>query len=1561
MGPASQQRTHLVQALFNGSGKANRPMSNLLGENKYQLSEKDYSGFVVFATMMPKTWASSQVWAAVWAEAVIPGFPVVSNFLKIKKECAGPIAALKIANNASNLGATAFASVKLSNMGAVIRIPVLHIASSTDTATGATKPSESSTVNLLKSICSTTVANEWLAANPVIPDFSQLKVTSTADLKLDFLSPKDRNIFKKMNASLSVVEAAGGHRLFLDFAVNREQVSYLCTNEFDDVRPIDLYGFVRVWADGRTASVSLPQTTKPLADIVATLPRGGEPRTNSDGVLIDFDSRLLYLPKVFDNVSLYDIKLRDALLNDDGTVCQFTGTGMRTLPPMQNVLIDWVNKKWSYANGSGNLEVRDMSRSRPVTPSHIRSFLASVVETGSSAMTFVSRTSNLASLVGMPAIDSPNKFVLDGVKLLQLNYRHEGTTIEGFCLWHIAELGKMYNKPEYEWQNELPQLAPYSDFCATVKRLVASIKKDEDTYYKEYSVITISEFLAQAILFGKYAEDFAAIDTQDKTDRAKYTAPPLDANYQLPDMPYMSESGAITKGMTKDQIKQARSTARGLMPHQLNVCNMLRDSPDNAIIAVQAGGGKTPIGVVDILKEMKLGVKGPFLVMCPAHLVSQYIQEFAHFTSGRINCIAVTKYTIDTLGFDALQKTIQAAPVNTVVIADYGLANGQMTVNVGYGTSSTEMYQVVEFLRQFRFQYVICDESHKLKNTSATVSRAVATLISDIPKKRLASGTFMDNSPSDIAGQMSLMDPTIFGSEENFNSKYSESGSKSKIVKYRPGAELEILNKLRTNTRYISVKRKEWAAALPPRIESMQHMVSLSTEQRRVYEIILQKSIEELQDAAKTNSKLADLLGIGVKSDPNADQEAIIADLDEEESDNDMVGGLDKLLQPYLARLEAFIVAPASDPLGNVELNGSDRISPKIEELVNIFREHVDVKKIPGKILVFTNQTDSAISLYDNLPDDIKKRTIHFESTNRDACGAEFETNDEKQMMIGVSQGMETGLNLQFCSRLIRCETVMSPGALEQGNARIGRPNIKVEETRPNTFYDWILADGTIDITKVAYLMTKKVRIAVIEEADNPLYVDLTNNIPELFKLSLDNIRTNNTESTLEPYLGNPNGVYRQFLQTEAADFENFRQTHPEILGPDGKLKMTEMKRSDNIDGSAIIRRIPYVPGLHLYGADKLGLVRLDQYLKSSEEEEIRKSLKKGGKPVTDKAVAPTIKNGARDAYIKDFRTRAIGLYVHTDAGEGKIKDMRVSKVAKPEVLVELATGEVVYLNVLAIYVVTKPQTCGEDIRGSLAKMTGDIPIDTPWVAPDIKVTVPSEAVIEKVEKKQKSADSKTLSVALNLVVTNDMVGLEFADPATNKKTAKILIGLKFLPSPHHAYAILKTPENMDAYFSALVTAGFAMPRPQLAAISAFYVSWTKMRKNVATLFGMAAATQQKNFYTMTHKPNPNKKTVIPYISTEDSVVYLCMPTAGIEGNKAAIKVRVPNVKFFTAPTTLTRYFNSPSDIVAFIKRLPLIGVKLTNEKDLHKAFVKLHKEVPKGTKKTMDDFFDTK
>lgn len=1513
-----------VTALYsNQPSTGKRPMSNLLDNKGYPLSQADYNGIVALFRMKESAWRNTQMWASIFSEIYAPDLTQARDIRTVAKEHRKWIS--EISKSFSALGSAKWAAAHKTDKGG--RATFLVYAN-TGLALSRSFPAV---------VDGPTFARYYQADSSRFNTDLQTITKKTSDLAYASLPPNVRAIFKALNGTFRTQIILGRMALFLDVPISKTQMEHICNNRFDDVRTVDLYGLVRTWAQGRTdTSVTLPSSTKPIADIAATLPPGGTPRLSEDGILVDSAGDLFYLPATVDNVSRYDTALAITLTGPGGVISQVheNEEAARKLPGGQNVFLDWVNYKWAYVNSSGNLEVTDLSRAQAGTPTHTVEFLNTLVA-AERGVSFISHVAQFASreLGSFPPI---RDFALQGSRLIGNHPDYEGTELSDFKIYNLAILADMADSTNYPGPFKDPKVTsdsfkPYKIFSEYVGKLAAAITKDPDPFYRDYGVKTMATVAAETILFSKYANQYDKVVQADRDRRAPYLEAPLDKSWKPVDLPYLADK-------------------RGWLPHQANVANALRNSPDNAILHVRAGGGKTPIIVTDILKEMKQGVKGPFLVMCPSHLVAQYVIEFSYFTESRINTIPVTSYTANKRrgGLEALQKMLDVAPINTVVIADYNLAKGSKTVNVGYGTSATQVYSIVEFLRQYRFAYVALDESHQLKNINSVQARAVGALVADIPKKRLASGTFLSNSPEDIAGQFALLDPSVFGTVEKFQARYSASGTSGRINKMAPGAELAILRKLRENSRYVQVNRKEWAAILPKSIENV-HLVSLSAAQRVLYESILQTSVEELQREAAKNPKLAALLGLVNLSEE--EREAAMDEMDEgEDKHSDLSGGLDELLRPFLARLEQFMCAPASDPLGST-LQGTDRVSPKVAEFARICREHI-AQGIPGKILAFTNQTASAVEIYNNLPADLKAVTLLYTAGQKTAVGAEFENNDKMQIMIGVGQSMETGLNLQFCSRLIRAETVMSPGALEQGNSRIGRPNVKASESRDAIYYDWILVDHSIDVTKIAYLLTKKVRIAAVEEADNPVYAGME--VPQLFKLTLDNILENNTQDTLAPYLG-PEGIYREYSKRLTEDYKVFRDANKHLLDDAGRLKMVPLARSENLAGSKIMRRVPYVPGAGLYKAKELGLVRLDEHLRTELSADDEDDDSDAGAPEVVLPSGNPIEDAKKQRQA-DFLSRVVGLQVHTERGDGEIigGSARVGLVR-----VRLKSGERFPFSALSVFVITKPQTSGKDIRLSLAKISGDIPIDTPSDVKDVKVLLPTK---NEIDTAQKRASSKSQELSLSLIVSNDLLGLELDNPKDNVLAAKTLKLAKFVEATPYVYAEIKNPQVLLRFMQKVSAAGYHSSPTLQSNIRAFYVQWSKMRKNAISFFGQATAANLKNFYNILHKPNPDPKLFLAYMLVENETVYLAMPISGHKGNLNVMnKIRVPGVRFYKAAPQLVRFFPNASSMIQFLASLSKAGVTIANDQELAAGIKHMRRLIPKVTKMTSEEFFQLK
>jgi hypothetical protein len=369
----------------------------------------------------------------------------------------------------------------------------------------------------------------------------------------------------------------------------------------------------------------------------------------------------------------------------------------------------------------------------------------------------------------------------------------------------------------------------------------------------------------------------------------------------------------------------------------------------------------------------------------------------------------------------------------------------------------------------------------------------------------------------------------------------------------------------------------------------------------------------------------------------------------------DDADSLEGLLGPYLARLEQFLTSPGRDEAA-IALSEQDKVSPKAKKIAEICRKHID-ENIPGKILIFTQFVDSAETIFEQLPQDLQDMCIHYTAANKFKCGEEFENNPQKRIMVGVETSMNTGLNLQFCSRLIRVESVWSPGTLEQGESRINRPNMKGKELRKHLYFDWVVVNKTIDVTKMGRLIGKLISAAKFENAYEPTYQALPDT--PLISMNMASLRSNNdVQETLREHLD----VFKQLGQVQADDFENYRN--------DPKIDKTFKPVAEGmiLEGSSLLREVPYVSGMDLFGAEDLGLAKFFAYCRHN----------------------PHAEHDPK------------GLICHTEFGDGVVTGM-----SKNRLRVKMGDGTTVSVMKLAAFIVTKGTTSTKSIRSQLAKLAG--------------------------------------------------------------------------------------------------------------------------------------------------------------------------------------------------------------------------------------------------------------
>jgi hypothetical protein len=1311
--------------------------------------------------------------------------------------------------------------------------------------------------------------------------------------------------------------------VFLDFKISAAEAQQLTTTDWPQIRTIDVYPLLLEWVHTFYGErTNPPLASFPVSRIAATLPADHVKyaRVNDKGISLGPNGKPYYFPAQIPKhqTTEYEEKYISAGSRADGsyaltdiyeaaTAYEQSQEIKTKLPHNCPVLIDWVNDKYSYTDTQGRLQVMDLMRYRAIEVTHVRTLLEER-HTNEDQIELWTRMGKSAGVFGTEFAPSPLDFEGPCAKY-ERHFRTAKTAIEWYGI--VEELWLKENDMEGVRYCDLatnawPLFRPLARYF---KKIAYAVKENIEAVYRDYSVKTVMENLSWLLLIAEYADQLGTLRENDLVARAPAIKQGIDPDWVLPPVPMI------------DRLREI-----GLIPHQVKIRNILRDSPLFALLPVQAGGGKSLLLITDILYEILFYRPFPYLLLCPGHLLANYVNEVLYFTGGQLNVLPINGLIIREHGFERLQKMLETMPRNTVVVVDYDtLRYRQQTIC--YGTSPIIVYPVIDFLRQFHFKYVGLDESHKVKNDSSR-TRSTMCLITDIPKIRLASGTMCHDSPSDLAMQVGVMDPTLFGTKNEFNARYGLSVSGGRVMHWKPGAQEKIQRKI--NSRIVTARamRKEWAAFLPNKHEWIGG-VDLHPAQQLVYDSILEETIEKIEQDSKNNKKLALFLG-------REDQ----AEEDDEDSvlDEDARAEMASLLRPYLARLERFLMAPAKDPLGDKLLRGEDRISPKVKLVLERVRLHlfggtvrdpqtgqqVEVPPQPGKVIVFTNNVVSAEEVYEVADEELKRCGILYKAEHKTEHGAQFEFVDRFKWLVGVEVSMNEGLNYQFAARTILPETVWNPGMREQGNSRTNRPELKKTDVRSNIYYDSVVVNYTIDITKAARLISKTISVAKFENNENPAYATIPD-VP-IIKMSLESIRTFNTWEYVDderPGLA----VYAQALaryeQVRDQDYQEYKDRFYAEYG--NRSFKTMLGIAPTPDDAKIMDHVPYVPGAQLLQQAKLKAVRIDEYLNIVEDE-----------MEEDGSEYDTIE--ARTLTLNGKRT-------HTEFGEGRI----VRNGSAKNVSVRLDSGYVVKVRKSAAYLID-PAYKGNQ-REIAASMLGMALIPVPAVmAPAMKLSHVQNKLAKAREDKKAARDArirlrakkKALTFDLQIVVTNGYLGLKYEVRADQQLAIQTMQACGFRNSSEYVRAVVPKSSDIAKQFREWKAAGFAVHHRTIARLRTWFEELREQadrRIEAQERVRRFARSKVPNFYKEQFEAVADRNIVRPFPLYENGKAYIALP---VHGQPWAIQaMNASSLSWQTGKQAMT-FFGTVKEIKQVAKKLKAAGVTVSNAAQINRQFRKI-------------------
>lgn len=265
--------------------------------------------------------------------------------------------------------------------------------------------------------------------------------------------------------------------------------------------------------------------------------------------------------------------------------------------------------------------------------------------------------------------------------------------------------------------------------------------------------------------------------------------------------------------------KQPKNIMNGLMrEYQLEGLNWLlkiHKCNVNGILADEMGLGKT-LQTISLLSQLTLeGETSPSIVIVPKSTLSNWAKEFKKWSPS----LEIFEFYADHNGRELLRPRIPRTNSYNVLLTTYETAMAEKTL-----------------LKVVKWNYLIIDEAHRIKNEKSVLSQVVR--IFNTQHRLLITGTPLQNNLQELWALLNFLMPSIFASSQDFNEWFDLSNS-------NVGDQNFIITHLHRILRPFMLRRlkREVETKLPPKKE-LYVFLGMTDIQRDLYKRILTKNIE---------------------------------------------------------------------------------------------------------------------------------------------------------------------------------------------------------------------------------------------------------------------------------------------------------------------------------------------------------------------------------------------------------------------------------------------------------------------------------------------------------------------------------------------------------------------------------------------------------------------------------------------------------------------------------------------------------------------------------------------
>ncbi|KAM7246488.1 hypothetical protein CapIbe_002786 [Capra ibex] len=294
-----------------------------------------------------------------------------------------------------------------------------------------------------------------------------------------------------------------------------------------------------------------------------------------------------------------------------------------------------------------------------------------------------------------------------------------------------------------------------------------------------------------------------------------------------------SRAEAPRERVQEQDLRQWGLTGIRLRPYQLQGVNWLAQCfhcQNGCILGDEMGLGKTCQTIaLFIYLAGRLNDEGPFLILCPLSVLSNWKEEMERFAPG-LSCVT---YAGDKDKRACLQQDLKQESRFHVLLTTYEIC-----------------LKDASFLKSFPWSVLVVDEAHRLKNQSSLLHKTLSEF--SVVFSLLLTGTPIQNSLQELYSLLSFVEPDLFSREqvEDFVQRYQdiekESESASELYKL---LQPFLLRRVKA----------EVATELPRKTEVVIYH-GMSALQKKYYKAILMKDLDAFENEMAKKVKLQNVL-----------------------------------------------------------------------------------------------------------------------------------------------------------------------------------------------------------------------------------------------------------------------------------------------------------------------------------------------------------------------------------------------------------------------------------------------------------------------------------------------------------------------------------------------------------------------------------------------------------------------------------------------------------------------------------------------------------------------------